>query len=95
MNPITNYSSNYIAPQAEAVEKFEKDHPGAKVTFTFQDKRALAKNDKDSKRNELVKIRSSEAKTDNTTSLPSSWIMPWRKTMLKSGMIRRSVRKTR
>ncbi len=65
MNPITNYSSNYIAPQAEALEKFEKDHPGAKVTFTFQDKRALVKNDKDSKRNELVKLTPAEQRSRN------------------------------
>ena len=43
LNPITTYSSNYIAPQTEALEKFEKDHPGAKVNISFQDCRVLVK----------------------------------------------------
>ncbi len=56
LNPITNYSSNSIAPQADALEKFEQDYPGAKVIFTFQDCRVLVRNSKDSRKNELVKL---------------------------------------
>ncbi len=55
-----------MAPQKEALDKFEQDHPGAKVTFPIQDQRAMIGLESDSSKiEELVKLTPAEQRNRN------------------------------